>query len=244
MSNPPPRHLPLLIVFIAICAALGLGLGERWTSRQGANVRASTPGQSEGALAQAGETPRLSDQAVLYPVPRVLQPFNLQGANGKQLGNADLRGGWTVAFFGFTNCPDVCPTALATMKEIERLNIEKLSNEAPDARGTPVVSLNYWFVSVDPERDTPAVLSEYAAYFSPSIVAATAPAADIEKLASDVGVVFLKVPQEAGDYTIDHSMQMLLFDPDGRLHAMWRPPHSAPVLLDDIVRIAAAEGSA
>lgn len=240
----PRRHLPLLIVFVAICAALGLGFGERWISRHGANARPDTTKQAAGTPEQVRELPRLSDQALLYPVPRALAPFILQGANGNAVSNADLQGAWTVAFFGFTNCPDVCPTALATMKAIEKLSIERLGNEAPDARGAPVVSLNYWFVSVDPERDTPEVLREYAAYFSPSIVAATAPAKDIERFARDVGVVFFKVPQEAGDYTIDHSMQMLLFDPWGRLHAMWRPPHVAPMMLDDITRIAAAASGA
>jgi len=239
MSNPPPRHLPLLLVFVAICAALGLGLGERWFSKSGANVGPSAPDLSAGTSEPARGTPRLSDQAVVYPVPRVLEPFSLQGANGSALSNADLRGGWTVAFFGFTNCPDVCPTALATMR-----GIEKLSLEAPNAEGSTKLPLNYWFVSVDPERDTPAVLRKYAEYFSPSIVAATAPAEDIERFARDVGVVFLKVPQAAGDYTIDHSMQMLLFDPRGRLHAMWRPPHSAPRMLDDIASIAAAASRA
>lgn len=239
MSNPPPRDLPLLIVFVAICAALGLGFGERWFSGQGTTAKADTPGQSTGTPEQARELPRLSDQALLYPVPRALEPFTLQAADGYALTNADLRGRWTLAFFGFTNCPDVCPTALATMRGIEKLGLERLGKEAPDTRDTPPISLNYWFISVDPERDTPAVLREYAKYFSPSIVAATASSEAIEKLARDVGVVFFKVPQEAGDYTIDHSMQMLLFDPEGRLHAMWRPPHLAPVMLDDIARMAA-----
>ncbi len=220
---------------MAICAALGLGLGERWYAGQGAGTGKDAAGVATIATGQARGAPQLSEQAVLYPAPRELQPFVLQGANDKPLGNADLVGHWTVAFLGFTNCPDVCPTALATLREME-----KLSLEAPNAKGTKKLSLNYWFVSVDPERDTPEVLREYAAYFSPAIVAATAPADDIEAFARDVGVVFLKVPQKAGDYTIDHSMQILLIDPEGRLQAMWRPPHVAPVMLDDIARIAAS----
>lgn len=235
MPSLPTRQLPLLLVFMAICAALGLGLGERWYSRQGTNAGPDAAGLATTTTGQARGAPQLSEQAVLYPAPRELQPFVLQSANDQPLGNADLVGHWTVAFLGFTNCPDVCPTALATLREMEKLNL---------AGGNAKLSLEYWFVSVDPERDTPAVLREYAAYFSPSIVAATAPADDIEGFARDVGVVFLKVPQKAGDYTIDHSMQILLIDPEGRLQAMWRPPHAAPVMLDDIARIAASRSRA
>lgn len=233
MTQTTPRHLPLILVLMAVFAALGLGFGERWFSRHGAHVSRV---QAETSRA-AG--PSLSAQALVYPQPRVLAPFLLQRAGGGTLSNADLRGGWTLVFFGFTHCPDVCPTALATFKQVEELH-----RKAPNAGGTPTFDLNYWFVSVDPDRDTPAVLEDYTAYFSPAIVAATAPPADVEKLARDFGVVFFKVPQTGADYTIDHSIQLLLVDPDGKLHAMWRPPHIAPLLLDDIARIASTRARA
>ncbi len=236
MSKPPSRHLPLILVMVAISAALGLGFGEQWFSRHGAHVSRDARGESEHAsnLPAAG---KLSAEVLVYPKPRSLAPFLLQRAGGDTLVNADLRGTWTLAFFGFTHCPDVCPTALATMKQIE-----ELSRKAPSMGGARKLPLKYLFVSVDPERDTPAVLGEYAGYFSPAIIAATAPIADVEKFARDVGVVFFKVPQAEGEYTIDHSMQMLLFDPDGNLHAMWRPPHIPPTMLDDIASLASVRG--
>lgn len=223
MTKPPPRHLPLMLVLAAVGAALGLGFGERWFSSHGAHVTRVVP-QEQGAAS----APRVSEQALVYPKARTLAPFQLQRADGGTLGNADLHGAWTLVFFGFTHCPDVCPTALATLREIEALKVSRKL----------ALPLKYLFVSVDPERDTPAVLAEYTTYFSPAIVAATASPAAIEKLARDVGVVFIKVPQVDADYTIDHSMQLLLIDPDGKLHAMWRPPHIAPLLLEDIVTLA------
>ncbi len=258
MTKPPPRHLPLLLVLVAIFAAAGLGFGERWFSRHGKHVTRAP----EGTAAPAADAlANLSPEILRYPAPRVLAPFSLQAANGAALTNADLRGRWTFLFLGFSNCPDVCPTALSTFKQIEELagkvegavpsplratsgpDGERADAAAPagmarGASGPEGLRLNYWFVSIDPERDTPAVLSEYAGYFSPSIVASTAPLPDLEKFARDVGVVFIKVPQEAGDYTIDHSMQILLLDPDGNLHAMWRPPHIPPTMLDDVALMA------
>lgn len=228
MTQPSPRHLPLLLVLAAVGAALGLGFGDRWFSRDGANgTRVSAQEQKRAAES------RLSPQALVYPQPRILASFVMQNASGGTLSNADLRGSWTLLFFGFTHCPDVCPTALATFKQIQELH-----GKAPKGAGKPAILLKYWFVSVDPERDTPAVLSGYAKYFSPAIIAATAPLADMESITRDFGVVFLKVPQSGTDYTIDHSMQISLIDPDGNLHAMWRPPHIAPAMLDDITHIA------
>jgi len=228
MTKPPPRHLPLMLVLAAVGAALGLGFGERWFSLRGANVsRAPAEQQYSGAAS-------LSEQALVYPQPRVLAPFLLQTASGAPLGNPDLRGNWTLVFFGFTHCPDVCPTALATLRQVEALKVSRKLR----------LPLKYLFVSVDPERDTPPVLGEYAGYFSPAIIAATATPPEVEAFARDVGVVFFKVPQGDAGYTIDHSMQMLLIDPDGNLHAMWRPPHAAPQLLDDIVLIATTRARA
>ncbi len=233
MSRSPSRHLPLFLVLAAVGGALGLVLGERWFSS------GSIAGTGAGAPQLRFAPPELSAQALAYPVPRTLAPFELQRASGGVLRNGDLTGTWTLLFFGFTHCPDVCPTALATFRQIEELN-SKLRGGV----GKSPLSLNYWFVSVDPERDTPGVLGKYAAYFSPAIVAATATPADVERFARDLGVVFFKVPQDVGDYTIDHSTQLLLIDPEGKLHAMWRPPHQAPVLLEDVRRLSDAASRA
>ncbi|MEO6065670.1 MAG: SCO family protein, partial [Lysobacterales bacterium] len=149
MTKPPPRHLPLILVMVAVFAAAGLGFGERWFSRHGANVTRTPTGEKEGS-ANSPSAARLSAEILVYPKPRALAPFLLQRAGGGTLGNADLRGSWTLAFFGFTHCPDVCPTALATMKQIEELS--RKTTATSGARNLP---LKYLFVSVDPERDTP-----------------------------------------------------------------------------------------
>jgi len=221
MSRSPSRHLPLFIVIAAVCAGAGLYLGQKW-------AQSSQAGSEAPALA-AGTDVRVSSQTLAYPTPRDLQPFELRRVDGSALTNAALEGQWTLAFFGFTNCPDVCPSALATFKQLEKL--------APGG-GDP--RLAFLFVSVDPPRDSPQLLRDYTAYFSPSIVAATGEPDAIERFARDVGVVFMRVAQDDGEYTIDHSTQMLLFNPAGRLHAILRPPHDPAAMLTDIARMTAA----
>lgn len=232
MPSVPSRHLPLLIVLAAIAAAAGLWFGDNWFSRHGKRVEIGGS-TSQGAARLAA--PDVSPNVLIYPQPRTMAPFALQRADGRVISNEDLRGGWTLVFFGFTNCPDVCPTALATFKQIEKLNA--------GTDGKPALPLRFWFVSVDPDRDTPKVLGEYTAYFSPSIVAATSTPEELERFARDAGVVFVKVSQGESDYTIDHSAQLTLFNPDGRLHAIVRPPHDPAAVLTDVRRIAAAGGA-
>ncbi len=230
MPSVSSRHLPLLIVLAAIAAAAGLWFGDNWFSRHGKRVEIGG-GASQGAARFAA--PDVSPNMLIYPQPRTMAPFALQRADGRVISNDDLRGGWTLVFFGFTHCPDVCPTALATFRQIEKLNAAAASQ----------LPLRFWFVSVDPERDTPQVLGDYTTYFSPSIVAATSTPEELERFARDAGVVFIKVSQGESEYTIDHSAQLTLFDPNGRLHAIVRPPQEPAAVLADVRRMAAAGGA-
>jgi protein SCO1/2 len=144
-----------------------------------------------------------------------------------RLTNADLKGAWSLLFFGYTHCPDVCPTTLATLKQVEA-----------QLAGTPVKVI---FVSVDPERDTPQALSEYVGYFSKAFVAATADTPTLQALASAVGVVFVKSPQAGSDYNVDHTASLLVVDPHGRLHALFRPPFDAAAIASDLRMLAKEE---
>ena len=209
MSASPSR-MPWLILVAAVAAGLGLWLGQR----------AFAP--------PAGMAPELRS-ALRYPQPRPVPPFELTRADGAPLDNRALLGRWTLAFFGFTHCPDVCPTTLAVFRQVEAL--AKADPAAPP--------LALWFVSVDPARDTPQVLGDYARYFSPAIVAATGDQAALAALTPALGIVYAQSPLPGGGYTVDHSTQIVVFDPQGRLAAIVRPPQDAAAILADLTTMAA-----
>ena len=159
---------------------------------------------------RAGNSPVLQS-ATLYPEPRALTPFQLLDQDAKAFTNADLMGHWSFVFFGFTQCPDICPTTLAVMANVAK----QLPPEfATDTR--------FVFVTVDPERDTPALLHDYVNWFNFGLVGVTGDVAAITALARDMGVAFSKVAQ--GDsYVMDHSVRVFLLDGQGRRHALLAP---------------------
>jgi protein SCO1/2 len=130
-------------------------------------------------------------------------PFNLVDTNGKPVTEKSLLGKPTAIFFGFTYCPEVCPTTMADMTAW-------LKALGPDAD-----KLNVVFVSVDPERDTPAQLKLYLSNFDQRIQGFTGTPDEIAKTAKAYRVYYKKVPQEGGEYTIDHSSAIYLFDAKG-----------------------------
>ena len=211
MSAPSRNLLPWLIVIAAAAAGLGLWAGQRMTA------------------GPAAERPALA-ATLLYPEPREIRPFELRRTDGTVFDREALRGRWTLMFFGFTNCPDVCPTTLATLRGIGKVL-------ASDPSAPPVGMV---FVSVDPERDTPDVLRDYVAYFSKDVVAVTAEIPQLEAFARDLGVVFAKSPLERGGYTMDHSAQIVLLDREGRMAGIIRPPHDPAAIVSDLKRLAPA----
>lgn len=130
-------------------------------------------------------------------------PFKLVSHHGRAVTEADFRGKPTAWFFGFTHCPDVCPTTLMHMTE----HLKSLGSEAG--------KLNAVFVTVDPERDTQEVLKEYMSSFDTRIFGLTGSPEEIQKFAKGYHVFFAKVPQGEG-YTMNHTSLVLLTDPEGR----------------------------
>jgi len=163
-----------------------------------------------------------------YPAPRPLAPFTLARADGKSLTLDDLRGRWSLLFIGFTHCPDVCPTTLTTFAQVEK----------QFAAAAPAIKRQFVFVSVDPERDDAAQLRTYTEYFSPAIIAATGTKPELDAFTRQLGVLYVKVPLAGGDYTIDHSAQIMLIDPQARLAAIFRPPHDAAGIVADVRTLA------
>lgn len=141
--------------------------------------------------------------------------FALTDHNGKKVTLADFRGRVVTVFFGFTQCPDVCPTALAEMRAV----VEKLGPDGP--------KLQVLFITVDPERDTQALLAQYVPAFNPAFVGLYGDAETTAKVAKDFKVFYQKVPgKTAGGYTVDHSAGTYVFDPQGKLRLFVRPPPS------------------
>jgi protein SCO1/2 len=162
-----------------------------------------------------------------------LPDFRLQGTNG-EFGNVQLQGRWSFLFFGYTQCPDVCPTALGLMKSVK----EKIA----DASGAvpPGLTFQVVFVSVDPARDTPSMLKGYMAAFDPAFIGVTGDDAALGPMTKDLGVFYQR--NDATDkkhYTVDHSAAIYLVDPAGRLSALFSHPQNAEKMAADFRRIAA-----
>ena len=134
-------------------------------------------------------------------------PFRLTDQNGNTITDQDLKGRPSLVFFGFTHCPEVCPTALFEISEI----LEKLG---PDA-----ARVNALFVTVDPERDTPAKLKEYLSSFNPRLTGIGGDAEALAAVAKAYRVYYKKVPLKDGDYTMDHTAIVYLMDKSGQFVA-------------------------
>ena len=167
------------------------------------------------------------------PLRRALPDFSLIDQQGRAFGSANLRGHWSFLFFGYTNCPDLCPTTLTTLAAMEK------RLRAAEAPVIPQVV----FVSVDAKRDTPAQLAKYVPYFDPEFIGLTA--ADqpsIEAVAKKLGVSVIIQPARDGSYTVDHSGAIFVVDPGGRLNAILSGPFAVDALQGDFQRILAARG--
>ncbi len=163
-----------------------------------------------------------------YPQPRALSAFSLDGSDGQPLDAARLRGRYQLVFFGFTHCPDVCPTALAVMRDIEKqLPAAKLEQR-----------LGFLFISVDPDRDNLKTLGDYTGSFSKNILAATADHARLNALTRELGVLYVREATDAPDYNVDHSAAIFVLDPEGRLIGRFSPPLDVAKILADLKLLA------
>ncbi len=149
-------------------------------------------------------------------------PFQLTDQNGQPFSDKELRGKTFLVFFGFTRCPDVCPTTLFEMSEILR----KLGSDADRTAGV--------FITVDPERDTPAAMKDYLSSFDPHIRGLTGNADDLAKVAKAYRVYYKKVPLEGGDYTMDHTAIVYLMDKDGRFVSPFNMKRGVDVAAADL----------
>jgi protein SCO1/2 len=154
-------------------------------------------------------------------------PFTLTGSNGKQFSSASLARKPYAIFFGFTNCPDVCPTTLARMVRLRQ------------QLGAGDGAFQILFVTVDPERDGPAEVGKYAELFNSPVTGLTGSPAQIEQVKKQFGVFSRKVPDSNGGYSVDHTSTVLLFDRKGEFSGTIAPEEGDSAALAKLKRITA-----
>lgn len=149
----------------------------------------------------------------LLDTPRSIGDFALTDHHGEPFNPARFEGHWSLVFFGFTYCPDVCPTTMTFLNEF------MASLEGTEARDTQVV-----MVSVDPARDTVQQLAGYVPFFNPDFVGVTGEFLDIHRFATALSTPFRKVAGEGEDYQVDHSSNVVLINPRGDYHGFFKAP--------------------
>lgn len=204
----PVRSSWIVLSLLALCAALA---GAWFAGEVG---RAGAPALASGTW---------------LPLPRPVGALSLVDQSGAPFTEARLRGAPSLLYFGFTNCPDVCPTTLAKLAQVERSAV--------------LAHLRVIFVTVDPARDRPTVLAPYVHAFDPRFIGLTGSQRAIAELAARLGVAYERVNLPGGDYTIDHSAVAFLLDRAGRVVAVFTGPFDAARLAEDLRRAAPYLGS-
>ena len=167
----------------------------------------------------------LTAAGIVLPEARLLPAFDLVDHNSGAFTRSSLEGTWTVLFAGFTHCPDICPTTLATLAAV-------------DAR-LPAghADINVVLLSLDPARDTPETLAAYVRHFNPAFIGATGETEQIDLLMDGLGLAYIRVPTGGDGYTVDHSAALVLIDPRARVTAYFKPPLDAEKIAADLARL-------
>lgn len=200
-----------MIVAVVGVAALGIGI---WLGQVVTGTVTQPPPEISG---------------ILFNEPKPIDDFTLIHHTGKPMHPEQFQGKWTFLYFGYTFCPDVCPMALAELNQMQ----QQLNQQGLDENNA------YMLISVDPQRDTPQRLGEYTAYFNDKFEGATGTPEELAKLAKQFGVIYARPAgqEDETNYTIDHSSTVILVDPDGKLHAVFTPPHKPETMAADFARI-------
>lgn len=193
----PARNITITIIglLLFITVVLGLFLNKMFTPR----VLSETELQINGAF--------------VFPQARILDEFNLTTQDQSPFGLVDLQGKWSLIFFGFTSCPDVCPTTLATIRQMMQTLDKNI------AENTQVV-----FVTVDPAKDTPEAIKDYLAAFDKKFIGLTGEFLAVKRFANQLNVPFQKVKTGPDSYTVDHGSNILIVNPYGHFHGFLKFP--------------------
>jgi protein SCO1/2 len=192
-------------IFIAIVAVVAIATGA-WLSYQ------------------VMSPPAVPQTATILPAPSAVPEFSLLDHQGNAIGRDIFAGHWSLVFFGFTHCPDICPLTLQVLTDARN----QLANAGADE--LPQIVL----VSVDPERDTPELLGQYVGYFGDDNLGITGDLAEIRKLTRGLGIYFEKTAVDEKSYSVDHSAVVLVINPRGEFHALFSAPHVAENFVNDM----------
>ncbi|MFV2060638.1 MAG: SCO family protein [Gammaproteobacteria bacterium] len=207
MAQLKKIHISLIVILAVLSAVAGSWFYSNLQHDNRSKSVAVPPGLESIALNRA------------FPISE----FHLIDHNKKLFSEKSFKGKWSFIFFGFTNCPDVCPTTLTTMQQAWK-DIDQNS-----ANGDPSYPKQMILVTVDPNRDLPDKLKSYVEYYNPEFIGVTGPLIEITKLTKQLGVLYAydNHGKSDGTYSIDHSAQIYLIDPGANLRAIFSAPHSA-----------------
>ena len=215
------KSLVVITAVIAMSAGFGLSLllqGDNEEVLENIKKQAN-----ERALAEARKNFSPIQGSILSPARKVAVPALVKD-DGSVFTLDDLTGQWNLLFFGYTHCPDVCPTTMGAVAQARKIAIAN-NHLFPQV----------FFVSVDPERDKVETLTEYVQYFDTDFIAVTGDEKLIKAFTLQMSVVYMKMPAEddTGDYIVDHSAALLLINPEGKLVAFFNSPHNPKTILKD-----------
>lgn len=184
---------------------------------------------SKAPLAELPEFKKI----ILLPTKKALVDIDFTDHKGKQFGLEQFQGKWSILFFGFTNCPDVCPTTMQTLKQVK--------SDLSDAG----VWHNYQviMVSVDPERDTTERLANYVPYFDPEFIGISGPVESTTSFARNLGILFFKGEENTSEvYDVDHGAAIILVNPEGLYAGVITAPHIQETISQDLISLASYAG--
>lgn len=202
------------ILFVGLCVVIPLSLG--------ALLALYNDSQRDVAIE--------SISATVLPTPKALPDFMLEDHQGNNFSRENLIGKWSMIFFGYTHCPDICPTTLSTLNQVHDILRETSAVDMPEVI----------FISVDPERDTSILLANYMSYFNEQFIGVTGSLANLKKLTVPLGI-FFSISGEAdnGSYDVAHSARIMLIDPQGRWRALFSSSADIAEMVADYKKIIA-----
>jgi protein SCO1/2 len=179
------------------------------------------------AIRETGTASQPLQSATVLPTPLPLPEFRLLDQDGNPLTRISLRNRWTLVFFGFTHCPDICPVTLQQLAQAR----QRLAGLLPEETVPPDILL----ISVDPDRDTPEVLKAYTAIFGPGAYGATGELDKLLALTSTLGIFFETGEANDSGYTVNHSAAVLLVNDRAELQAVFSAPHDVGSFVSDLL---------
>jgi protein SCO1 len=199
-----------------------------WTLVGAIALAAAMAGMYLASRLNASPTPALAS-GTPFPRPVPLEPFALVDVNGSPVSPSELRGHPTLVFFGFTHCPDVCPTTLALLTQVQKQ--------------VALPGLKVALITVDPARDTPEQLGRYISAFGGDLIGLTGPAPEIVKAQKSFGVAASRADLPGGSYSVDHSSTVFVLDAQARKVAVFTPPLRAEAVARDLRTLAPLLGA-